>query len=758
MADTLRVLYVDDEAGLLEIGKLFLQQSGDFSVTTIDSAPAAIELLGQEQFDAIISDYQMPVMDGIQFLIEVREKFDKVPFILFTGKGREEVVIQAINSGADFYLQKGGNPEAQFAELVHMIKQAASRKRAEAALKENERTYRNLYQYAQVGLFETSLRDGTVIACNERYATLAGFSSVEDAIGKDIVHLYVNTDDRNVVSRILHEQGHIEDHIVLFQKHQTGHQFWAQFSARINREKDVAEGTIIDISELKQAEWRQYFAAEILGILNDPANLVESINLILAAVKRETGFDAVGIRLKAGDDFPYFVQDGFSPDFLLTENSLVARDATGGPCRDENGNISLECTCGLVLSGQTDPKNPLFTEWGSSWTNNSLPFLDLPPEQDPRFHPRNNCIHQGYLSVALIPIRANRQIIGLLQLNDRRKDRFTPEMIHFYEGIVASIGIALIRKQAEDALENEKRRLASIIEGTRAGTWEWNVQTGETIFNERWAGIIGYTLAEISPVSIETWKKYAHPDDLQKSGELLERHFRRESEWYECESRMKHKNGDWVWVLDRGKVASWTGEGKPLWMFGTHQDITERKHSEVALHHLTEFQESVITNARVWLSVLDLKGTILMWNAAAAEISGYRQDDVIGSNTIWKMLYPEQEYRKQVTTTINRIIREKKYLENFETVIRTKEGDEKVISWNTKGIPDAEGTIADYIAIGVDITDRKRAEEQLNKTVDELKRFNNQTLDRELRMIALKEEINGLLKDSGQQEKYRTGP
>jgi len=758
MTNAIRVLYVDDEPDLLEIGKLFLEQSGDIAVTTAQSAPDAIRLLELERFDAIVSDYQMPGMDGIQFLIEVREKFGQVPFILFTGKGREEVVIQAINSGADFYLQKGGDPGAQFAELDHMIKQAASRKKAEAALKENERTYRNLYQYAQVGLFETSLRDGTVIACNERYATLAGFSSVKDAVGKDIVHLYVNADDRLVVSSILHEHGHIEDHIVLFRNHQTGRQFWAQFSARINSEKDVAEGTIIDISDLKQAERRQYFAAEILGILNNPTSLVDSINLILAAVKRETGFDAMGIRLKSGDDFPYFVQDGFSPDFLLTENSLVANDPTGGPCRDGNGNISLECTCGLVLSGQTDPKNPLFTEWGSSWTNNSLPFLDLPPDQDPRFHPRNNCIHQGYLSVALIPIRANRQIIGLLQLNDRRKDCFTPEMVHFYEGIVASIGIALMRKQAEDALENEKRRLASIIEGTRAGTWEWNVQTGETIFNERWAGIIGSTLAEISPVSIETWKKYAHPDDLQKSDELLEMHFRRKSEWYECEIRLKHKNGDWAWVLDRGKVASWTEDGKPLWMFGTHQDITERKRGEEVLHHLTEFQESVITNARVWLSVLDLKGTILMWNTAAAEISGYRPDEVIGNNKIWKMLYPEQEYRKQVTTTINRIIREKKYLENFETVIRTKEGNEKIISWNTKGIPDAAGNISDYIAIGVDVTDRKRAEDALNKTVDELKRFNNITLDRELRMIALKQEINGLLKDSGLQEKYRTGP
>jgi PAS domain S-box-containing protein len=135
-------------------------------------------------------------------------------------------------------------------------------------------------------------------------------------------------------------------------------------------------------------------------------------------------------------------------------------------------------------------------------------------------------------------------------------------------------------KHAEEALWEERQRLTGIIKGTNVGTWEWNVQTGETIFNDRWAEIIGYTLDEISPVSIEVWMKYAYPDDLKVSGELLEKHFRGEIDYYEFESRMKHKDGHLVWVLDRGKVTSWTEEGKPLMMMGTHQDITERKREE----------------------------------------------------------------------------------------------------------------------------------------------------------------------------------
>ncbi|MDZ7672842.1 MAG: PAS domain-containing protein [Halanaerobiales bacterium] len=119
-----------------------------------------------------------------------------------------------------------------------------------------------------------------------------------------------------------------------------------------------------------------------------------------------------------------------------------------------------------------------------------------------------------------------------------------------------------------------------ILEGTDAGTWEWNVQTGKTIFNEIWAKMIGYTLKEISPTTIETWKKFTHPDDLEKVEKMLEEHFNGEIDQYKAEIRMKHKKGHWVWMLDQGKVISWTEDGKPLRMFGIHMDITERKQKE----------------------------------------------------------------------------------------------------------------------------------------------------------------------------------
>lgn len=138
-------------------------------------------------------------------------------------------------------------------------------------------------------------------------------------------------------------------------------------------------------------------------------------------------------------------------------------------------------------------------------------------------------------------------------------------------------------RSSSTALFHERQRLANIIWGTGVGTWEWNVQTNETIFNERWAEICGYTLEELSPVSLQTWIDLVHPEDLEKSSAALEHHFSGESEEYAVEVRMKHKDGHWVWVLDRGKVVSWTADSKPEWVAGTHLEITRDKLAELAL-------------------------------------------------------------------------------------------------------------------------------------------------------------------------------
>ncbi len=203
---------------------------------------------------------------------------------------------------------------------------------------------------------------------------------------------------------------------------------------------------------------RESIALGVFKILGEE-DVENSVEQILKVIKTATRFDAVGIRLRRGDDFPYHVHDGFSQDFLLVENSLIMRDKQGSVCLNKDGTTCLECTCGVVLSGHADPGNSLFTEGGSAWTNNSLPLLDLPAEQDPRLNPRNRCVHDGYMSVALIPIRKKGDIVGLLQLNDRRRGCFTLAFVHFLESLAQGIGAALMRIQDYSSLKEAEQEL-----------------------------------------------------------------------------------------------------------------------------------------------------------------------------------------------------------------------------------------------------------------------------------------------------------
>lgn len=186
----------------------------------------------------------------------------------------------------------------------------------------------------------------------------------------------------------------------------------------------------------------------------------------------------------------------------------------------------------------------------------------------------------------------------------------------------------LLVQKAEAQLRSEKERMLHIIEGTRAGTWEWNVQTGETIFNETWANLIGYSLAELQPISIQTWIRFAHPDDEQQSTQKLQACFDKTADYYECECRMQHRNGHWIWVLDRGKVISWTEDGKPLWMFGTHTEITKVKETALALKESNAFVDAVLNSINTGIVACNAEGVLTLFNNATIQMHGIPKSSI----------------------------------------------------------------------------------------------------------------------------------
>mgnify|MGYP000073366542 CR=1 FL=1 len=197
------------------------------------------------------------------------------------------------------------------------------------------------------------------------------------------------------------------------------------------------------------------------------------------------------------------------------------------------------------------------------------------------------------------------------------------------------------RAEAHADATRQAERLACTLEGMGAGTWEWNVQTGETRFNARWAEIVGHTLDELGPTSVDTWLALAHPDDLAASGALLEAHFRGETAMYECEARMRHRDGHWVWVLDRGRVMTWTDDGQPEWMFGTHLDLTERKKQGEALARSEWLLDRTGRLAEVGGWVLELDTMQPIWTAQTRRIHGVSDDFVPDFATAIAFYAPE---------------------------------------------------------------------------------------------------------------------
>ena len=185
----IQILVVDDEPDLCTLTKEFLEMSGDLGVDMANSVKEAVLALSKRRYDAIVSDYQMPVEDGIHFLKSLRTAGDRTPFILFTGRGREEVVIEALNNGADSYLQKGGEPKSQYAELAHRIGMLVRRHQTEAALLDSETEFRALFEHNPDAVILIGL-DGKILNCNQASWMFAQ-KNKEEMVGKTISDLGV---------------------------------------------------------------------------------------------------------------------------------------------------------------------------------------------------------------------------------------------------------------------------------------------------------------------------------------------------------------------------------------------------------------------------------------------------------------------------------------------------------------------------------------------------------------------------------------
>ena len=187
--------------------------------------------------------------------------------------------------------------------------------------------------------------------------------------------------------------------------------------------------------------------------------------------------------------------------------------------------------------------------------------------------------------------------------------------------------LALAQRMTAD-LAHERQRLHNIVEGTNVGAWVWHVQTGRLQLDERWATMMGYDLAQLGPQQITDWVNRVHPEEVDAVTVALKRHFRGESQYFECEHRIRHRDGRWIWVLDRGKVSAWTLAGKPEQMSGTHMDISDRQAAQMALRISEENFRQLFESSFHGILQAMPNGSIQYANPAACQLLRRTQDEI----------------------------------------------------------------------------------------------------------------------------------
>lgn len=278
------------------------------------------------------------------------------------------------------------------------------------------------------------------------------------------------------------------------------------------------------------------------------------------------------------------------------------------------------------------------------------------------------------------------------------------------------------RKKYFQALLEEKKRIENILEGTHAGTWEWNVKTGETRFNDYWANIIGYTLEELEPVSIDTWAKLTHPDDLALSNKNLEDYFAGKTEVYYTECRMRHKDGHWIWIMDRGKIVSRDTLGNPEWVYGTHIKIDELKKTQQKLQETTNKFMGIFNSAYQFMGFLDTSGVLLEANQTALDFAGITLEDVINKpfwETYWWQI--NKETKQHLKASVRKAAAGE--IVNYETLVWDKNKAEVPILFNLKPVKDSNGKVIYIIAEGRPIQEVVEIRNQLIAKNSELENF-----------------------------------
>ncbi|MDO9033707.1 MAG: PAS domain S-box protein [Methanoregula sp.] len=720
------VLYVDDEPALLELGKTFLELSGSFTVDTALSAKEGIEALKKTAFDCIVADYQMPEMDGLAFLKFLRKENNWIPFILFTGRGREEVVIEAVNSGVDYYLQKGGDPKSQFVELEHKIKLAIERRRTDDELKESRQRMTDIIDHLPDATLAIDL-DGKVIAWNLAMEEMTGVHT-EQILGRG---------DHSYAIPFYGTRRPILLDLILRDDEET----WKKYPQIIRKDTKLISEIHIPILYGGKGAYLWFIASPLYDTHGNITGAIESIRDITDRKMAENELRAA------------YEQNAAAEEELRDQYDELKKSGDALQESEENYRTLFDEAADLIA----------IVDAHGTFLNLNRKFVEESG------YPREEMIGKNVLtsgmvtapSAAKIAFHLGQIFLGskspLFEIDGVTKNgtiipyeiRATPIITNGkISAVQATLRNLTERKNAEKEISDRKKMLEEIVSGSPIPQFVIDKNHRVVSWNRALEESSGVNAKEVLGTT-HAWKAFYDKERPLLADLLIENELKKIQEWYAGKSdKSKYVDGAYeatdffprmggggIWLYFTAAVLR-DSEGNIVGAVETLENITERKKAEEELRasyeqitaseeelrdQLEQLQKgegalreseknyrSILENIQDAYYRSDSAGNLILASPSIAQLLGYDSvSDLIGKNIAQSFYYHPEERSKLLAELTSR-----GSITDYEVTLKKRDGKPVPVSTSSHRYYDHSGNFLGVEGIFRDVTERKRSEEE----------------------------------------------